>query len=180
MVEVQFNCLAWRISSSHRSMRCRCMWEMRRDLLGRFQPERVNCRKGTGQDPLLPLPASNPSTHRKRGEILSRLSSCHTFRIKNFINHWGVQRSCKSDSVRASTGLTLMQLWIHWLQMRYPKLHMQEESSSYMLQFSSSQPAASANLSRSPEIALACVAEPLQKKVRMKAIFFSHYTLHKL
>lgn len=86
------------------------MWEMRRDLHGRFQPEQVNHCYGTGQDPQLPLSASNPSTHRKQGEILSRLSSCHTFRIKNFINHQGVQRSYKSDSVRTSTGLTLMQL----------------------------------------------------------------------
>lgn len=126
------------ISSSYRSMRYRCMWEMRRDLYGRFQPEQVNHHNGTGQDPQLPLSASNSSTHRKQGEILSRLSSCHTFRIKNFINHQGVQRSCKSDSVCASTSLTLMQLWIHWLKMRHPKLHMHsyKESSSQMLWFS--------------------------------------------
>lgn len=29
------------------------MWEMRRDLYGRFQPEQVNHHNGTGQDPQL-------------------------------------------------------------------------------------------------------------------------------
>lgn len=43
----------------------------------------------------------------------------------------------------------------------------------------------SANLNRSPGTDLACVAEPLQKKIQIKALFSAslpipHYTLHKL
>lgn len=149
------------------------MWEIRRDLHGRFQPKQVNHCNGTGQDPQLPLLASNPSTHRKHGEYcqdyppvtLSELRiSLITKEFKDPVNlilfalplvwHW-----CSRESIgwKWGTPNCICIATRNQVHKCYDFLR---------------QRAVSANLSRRPEIDMACGSRASSEENKNDGIFF--------